>query len=158
MELLYEQRQGERGGAQCSCLPVSDCPGGVVGLGWMAIAVPGWTALPLSAGSAALEAIFVIEAVGVAAGLRSVSGGGGRRRYSSRERDVGIVDSAFRGRCLGVGGPRRVADASKILEQPERSRAGQQNARRWVGAAQSSEEEDRGIWSRWRGQAQEGPR
>lgn len=92
MELLHEQRKGERGGAQCSCLPVSDCPGGVVGAGRMAISAPGWTALPLDAGSAALEAMFVIKAVGVGCGARSVSGGEGRRRYSpTKERQELLI-------------------------------------------------------------------
>lgn len=53
-----------------------------MGAGRMAISAPGWTALPLDAGSAALEAMFVIEAVGVGCGARSVLGGEGRRRYS----------------------------------------------------------------------------
>jgi len=63
----------------------------------MAIAAPGWTALPLRAalgGSGALEAMVVIEALGMAAGLdRS---GRGVTQVFCRGRGAGIVDSAVR--------------------------------------------------------------
>jgi hypothetical protein len=82
-----------------------------VGAGRMAIAAPGWTALPLRAALGGSGAMVVSEGLGMAAGLdRSRGEGRGATQVCCRERDAGILDSAVCweawtvSRCWGIHG------------------------------------------------------